>query len=398
VKRSTYVALALIASLSTCAAAAGRIHSPSLPGSRHWVGFSVITAFQSGHIQHPVANVTLDGAGNIYGTGENGLSPDTYGGVYRIDAHGNERDFYAFDGANATGPAAAVIFGRGGALYGTTVDGVYTITSSRKEKELEALNGGAEGGYSFSNLVRDAAGNYYGTASEGGFFGGQCQQVSVGCGVVFKVTPSGRYRVIHKFRFSDGASPDAGLTIDAQGNLYGTTAFGGSIGWGTVFELTTSGAIKVLYSFANSKDGSQPHSSVVLDAAGNIYGTTQNGGFNGNQQCDGGCGVVFKVSPSGQESVLHSFTSVPDGAFPLAGLYLDSHGNLYGTTQQGGTGVGTVFELTTSGKEYRVLHSFTDGSDGAFPAAMLVADSAGRLYGTCEDGGVGAGTVFQITP
>jgi uncharacterized repeat protein (TIGR03803 family) len=383
---------------STIPAVGNAAHERASHRQAHGVNFTVITAFQSGKIQHPLASVTFDAAGNLYGTGMNGISPDTYGGVFKVDTSGNETDFYAFDGTNATQPEAAVTFDAGGNLYGATIDGVYTIAPSGDESEIEALDGGPEGGYSFSNLVRDAAGNFYGTASEGGYFRGQCAPLYVGCGVVFKVTPSGRYEVIHEFRETDGSTPYAGVIIGGDGNLYGTTGFGGSLGWGTVFSMTPSGKIHVLYNFAKSQDGGVPRASVIQDTSGNLYGTTQYGGFNGNRTCDNGCGVVFKISAGGKESTLHAFTSVPDGAFPLASLYLDSSGNLYGTTQQGGSGVGSVFELNTSGKHYRVLHRFTDGSDGAFPAAGLVPDSAGNLYGTAEGGGIGAGTVFKISP
>lgn len=167
---------------------------------------------------------------------------------------------------------------------------------------------------SFSDLAIDAAGNLYGTASEGGFFGGKCAPIQVGCGVIFKISPKGEYKVLHAFRWVDGASPYAGVTLDAQGNLYGTTGFGGSSGWGTVYKFDASSRkVTVLYNFTKGVDGAIPHAAVLLDAQGNIYGTTQYGGFSGNRICDNGCGLVFKVSPGGEETVLHAFTSVPDG-------------------------------------------------------------------------------------
>jgi uncharacterized repeat protein (TIGR03803 family) len=189
------------------------------------------------------------------------------------------------------------------------------------------------------------------------------------------------------YRFSggvDGALPEAVL-LDAKGNLYGTTFFGGAYGNGTVFKLTPSGKETVLYSFSGGLDGHYPLSGLVLDHKGNIYGVTQRGGTYDH-------GLVYKVSPSGTETVLYSFTGGTDGGGPGAGLTFDGNGNLYGTTSAGGANnYGTIFELIPSGAE-TVLHSF-NWTDGAYPYAALVFDAGGNLYGTTFYGGAaGVGT------
>jgi uncharacterized repeat protein (TIGR03803 family) len=219
---------------------------------------------------------------------------------------------------------------------------------------------------------------------------------SSGYGTVFKVDTSHNETVLHNFKGfmnSDGAYPIlAGLIRDKAGNLYGTTLGGGSFNGGTVFKVDTSGNEYVLYSFSGGTDGANPEGSLVLDKAGNLFGTTTQGGSSGY-------GTVFKLDTTGKESVLHSFTSVPDGAYPAgAGLVLDKAGNLFGTTTQGGSSNnGTVFKVDTSGNE-TVLHGFMN-SDGARPFAGLIRDKAGSLYGTTFNGGSsGYGTVFKLIP
>ena len=209
----------------------------------------------------------------------------------------------------------------------------------------------------------------------------------------------------------DGAFPYAGLI--SSGNLYGTTYEGGSgrcfdresgeSGCGVVFTLSPAGTETVLHNFKGG-DGANPHADLILDAAGNLYGTALGGGMEGGF-CggDGTCGVVFKLSPSGTEKVLYSFTG-PDGANPLAGLIPDAAGNLYGTTALGGdSNVGVVFELircssAPSGYDFKVLYSFKGGADGATPQAGLIQDAVGSLYGTALGGAHGAGVVFKLTP
>ena len=245
-----------------------------------------------------------------------------------------------------------------------------------------------------AGVTRDAAGNLYGTT----FFGGTgtgCDIYFGGCGEVFKLDATGTLAVLHSFGSgTDGSNPTAGIIPDGSGNLYGTTAFGGEYGHGTIFKVNAiTGAETILHSFAGGADGANPNAGLIQDAAGNFYGTTQYGG----QGCDSrGCGTVFELSTTGQESILYRFSDVPDGASPLGGVALDSSGNIYGTTWVGGVySMGTVFSLDSSGNE-TVLHSFAGGSDGANPLDAPVLDQAGNLYGTTSAGGQYFGTLFMV--
>jgi uncharacterized repeat protein (TIGR03803 family) len=193
------------------------------------------------------------------------------------------------------------------------------------------------------------------------------------------------------------------MIADAAGNLYGTTIAGGPTNNGVVFKLTPAGVETVLYSFTDSADGGTPQGSLLLDAQGNLYGTTARGGTF-NTTCPSGCGVVYKVTPAGKETVLYSFQGLPDGNQPLAGLVRDSARNLYGTTAFGGVptsdfadGGGTVFKISPTGTE-TALYSFTGGADGGNPEGPLLLKS-GTLYGSTEFGGdTDNGTIFKLTP
>jgi uncharacterized repeat protein (TIGR03803 family) len=275
----------------------------------------------------------------------------------------------------------------------------------------DAAAKGRDGFTPYAGLIFDAAGNLYGTTYGGGTYGG---------GTVFEVSPGASDQWSEKVLYSfgsgkDGVTPQGGLIFDGKGNLYGTTSFGGAFGgYGTVFELSPSNGQwteSVLHAF-NQKDGAWPwYARLSFDTAGNLYGTTSSGG---NQDCNGGnnsgCGEVFQLVPSnGQwtESVLHFFSSGNDGAYPYAGLVFDQAGNLYGTTTEGGNpkclggnGCGTVFRLRLSNGQWAetVLHAFfAKAGDG--PAASVIFDTAGNLYGTTSGGGAfGFGNVFEVTP
>jgi uncharacterized repeat protein (TIGR03803 family) len=289
------------------------------------------------------------------------------------------------DGAN---PHAGLIGDPAGNLYGTTDYGgafgfgVVFKLDKTGETVLYSFTGGADGGNPLAGLIRDAAGNLYGTTSYGG---------ASGWGVVFKLDTTGAETVLDTFTpRADGVYPDAGLIGDSAGNLYGTTYDGGASNGGVVFKLDTTRAETVLYSFTGGADGGHPEAGLIRDPAGNLYGATRWGGAFG-------CGVVFKLDTAGTETVLYSFTGRADGAYPVAGLIQDSAGNLYGTTYEGGaSGLGVVFKLDTTGTE-TVLHTFTGGTDGANPWAGLVRDLAGNLYGTTYDGGASnGGVVFKL--
>ncbi len=214
-------------------------------------------------------------------------------------------------------------------------------------------------------------------------------------------------KVIYSFAGGkDGEYLDTDLVMDSAGNIYGTTVQGGKFGGGTVFQLSPSGTDwthTVLYSFTGSADGSEPYKGVTLDAQGNLYGSTVAGGSG---PCDGGCGVVYKLTNSAgtwTESVIHSFTGGTDGAGPGNGLTFDPHGNLYGMTPTGGAyGLGTVYQLkpqTNGSWKLNVVHAFTGGADGSSASAgRLILDHAGNLYGVATVGGAfGFGVAFELT-
>jgi uncharacterized repeat protein (TIGR03803 family) len=216
-----------------------------------------------------------------------------------------------------------------------------------------------------------------------------------GYGTLF--TLSSKQRTIYSFTGSGGSYPLRGVTQDTAGNLYTTTAMGGTWGCGTVVKLDTKGNETVLYSFTGENDGDQPQGALFLDSAGNLYGTTVLGGC-----CSGASsnfGTVFKLSPNGVETVLHAFSGPQyyDGEYPYYGLAADTKGNLYGATGGDGSSTwGTVFEITAAGN-YSTLYRFTGGLDGGRPQTGLHIDTAGNLYGTTKAGGAfGNGTVFEL--
>jgi uncharacterized repeat protein (TIGR03803 family) len=262
---------------------------------------------------------------------------------------------------------------------------------AQKLKVIHSFTGGNDGANPVSGLMMAPDGAMFGTASSGG---------TAGDGVVFQVNAMGKETVLHSFAGgADGAVPNGGVIRNAKGDLFGTTTAGGTAGAGTVFEVAGPKET-VLYSFAGGTDGSVPDAGLVMDAAGNLYGTTTAGGTAGT-------GTVFELAAPRKaggkwtETILYSFAGGTDGSTPIGGLYLDSLGNLYGTTSVGGAyGYGTVFELTPGSTwTETILHSFQSTTDGSYPYAGLVADASGNLYGAATDGGAnGGGTTFELTP
>jgi len=395
---------------------------------------------------YPNAYVTLDSVGNFYGA-TNGGGAAGVGVVFKVDTSGNETVLYTFTGGADGAYPNGVMRDSAGNLYGTTSNGgvwgagvVFKVDTSGNEKVLYTFTGGADGGYSDAGVTRDSAGNLYGTTNGGG---------TAGLGVVFKVDTSDNETVLHTFmRGLDGDQPYlAGVILDSVGNLYGATAFGGAGGTGVVYKLDTSAHETVLYNFPGAADGQYPYNAgvifgsdchlygttfyggrnghgvvyqldgdgnekvlygfdlltgngfgqptggVILDSAGNLYGTT----FIGQADTGYGYGVVYKVDAAGRSTVLHNFTGGADGSDPYGGVIRDSKGNLYGTTNGGGaSGAGVVFKVDKSGNE-AVLYSFTGGTDGGYPLGGLIFDSFGNLYGTTNGGGSsGAGVVFEV--
>lgn len=252
----------------------------------------------------------------------------------------------------------------------------------------------ADGLQSEAGLFRDSSGNLYGTTIFGGN-GAGCDINVSGCGVIFKIDSSGNESTFYAFSGArDGWNPTGRLIMDTGGNLYGTTQFGGLYGHGTVFRLDSAGNETIVHHFHGGSDGANPNAGVVQDTAGNLYGTTRYGG----RGCDGqGCGTVFKISASGQETIIHRFRDGMDGANPLSSLAVDSSGNIYGTAWSGGLfNYGTVFEISSAG-EVKILHHFAAGSDGSNPVGGVTLDQAGNLYGTASGAGTSQiGIVYMI--
>jgi uncharacterized repeat protein (TIGR03803 family) len=217
-----------------------------------------------------------------------------------------------------------------------------------------------------------------------------------GFGVVYKLTASGKYKVLHSFTGVDGQSPYSGVIRDPQHNLYGTTEVGGAYGHGTVFKLDVYGTETVLYSFTGGADGGAPAGELIRDSAGNLYGTTVEGGGCALDPTNG-CGTVFKLDPFGNLIVLHTFTGLADGAGPFYGpLVRAAGGSLYGTTAWGGAyGFGTLFKLDYYGN-FTVLHTFTGAADGGGPYAGVIRTAAGSFFGTTTYGGQNHGGVFKV--
>jgi uncharacterized repeat protein (TIGR03803 family) len=294
-----------------------------------------------------------------------------------------------------------LILDKEGNLYGATGTGgaydagtVFTISPSGVEKVLYNFTGGNDGGGPGGPLVFDKAGNIYSATKGGGAYA---------YGTVFKLTPSGEETVLYSFTGgADGGGPNGGLAIDSKDNLYGTAFEGGEhFGLcapycGVVFSVSSSGTETVLYAFDGQEmEGFGPTSGLVRDKAGNLYGTTEQGGANDE-------GALYEVTPSGSESVLFSFGTGSDGYYPDAPLILDKNGYLYGTTSlnygDGPLHYGVIFELIDTW-DYIVLYSFQPPPDGLYPQTALTFGTKGRLYGTTSQGGVyGYGTVFELTP
>jgi uncharacterized repeat protein (TIGR03803 family) len=299
-------------------------------------------------------SLTMDKKGRLYGTtffggGGGGCSCGT---IFRLAPDGNEKVLYAFKGGNdGDYPFGGVIADAAHNLYGATYNGggsgcggagcgtVFKLAPGGTETVLHSFGAGSDGQRPEDGLLANN-GSFFGTAPFGG---------AGGYGTVYKVKPDGAEKVLYSFTGgNDGQYPVGALIAGSNGNLYGTTYSGGAYGFGTVFRMTKDGTKTTLYSFAGGTDGANTYATLFADKNGNLYGATVLGGGSG---CGGyGCGTVFKLAPDGTETVIHSFKGGSDGAAPQEGLMTDGAGNLYGTTVNGGSkacsgGCGTVYTL-----------------------------------------------------
>lgn len=331
--------------------------------------------------------VTLDGAGNIYGTTDSGGAANL-GVIFKLAPDGTQTLLHSFGSAgDGVSPDGAVTLLSNGDLYGTTEAGgssgngiLYRLTAAGKYKILHNFSA-ADGNSARGRLVRDKLGNFYGTA----LFGG-----ANGDGTVFKYGSDGTFTVLHAFNGTDGEFPEHGLARDSAGNLYGVTAFGGSSGEGTVFKVASDGTFSTVYNFTGGADGGFLYGTVDIGKDGNIYGNTASGGTSGQ-------GTAFKLTPAGKLTTLYNFTGGADGGSPQ-GDVLAVGGSLYSTASGGGDPscqCGVIYEVTAKGKE-KVLHAFT-GSDGAGYSSGVIK-SNGLFYGTTASGGAhNDGVVFSVT-
>lgn len=349
---------------------------------------------------NPAARLLRDSAGNLYGTTLQGGNLSACSGlgcgvVFKLDPTGKETVLYTFlGGTDGASPNAGLVRDAAGNLYGTTTGGgdvsgcggfgcgvVFKVDTTNKETVMYRFTGGLDGANPHSDLLL-ASGLLFGTT----FGGGPSHD-----GVIFKLTVTGKESVLHSFTGGADSDPLAGLIRDSAGNFYG-------VGQDAVFEFHASGIESVLYTFTDGPDGGSPFGEVTRDPAGNLYGTTF---YGGDLSCNAGigCGVVYKLDPAGQETPLYRFAGGVAGALPAAGLVRDRAGNLYGTaTSDGSAGYGVVFKVGPSGGE-TVLYTFTGLADGGKPNSALITDGVGNLYGTTfNGGGAGCGVIFRVAP
>jgi uncharacterized repeat protein (TIGR03803 family) len=376
---------------------------------------TVLHTFKSTDGQFPYGGLVHGSDGNLYGTTSSG-GVHGFGTVFKITTSGKFTSIYSFAGGVGDGayPMSSVIRDSAGNIYGTTQSGgpadnlggvVFKITSSGHESVLHAFTGGADGGNPEADLIRDSSGNLYGVTAGGGDT--NCTSAYfVGCGVVFKIDPAGNQTVLHTFEGElDGATPQGGLVMDSSGNLYGTAEFGGRYGSGQIFKIDRSGHKTVIHDFdlGLNMSGGNPRTALTFAPGGILYGTTQIGGDLSTSWCGSlGCGTVFKVDTHNVVTTIHSFEGPPsDGDIPSGPVARDAAGNLYGVAYDGGENfdAGIVYKLAPSGNE-TILHNFTQGSDGWEPSGRLYVNGSGAVFGatSLSDGPDGYGAIFKITP
>jgi uncharacterized repeat protein (TIGR03803 family) len=374
--------LAIFAAASLVAATAGRVEAG-------WT-LNTLATFNNTNGANPYGGVVMDGSGNLYGATNSGGASNN-GTIFEVAQGSGAVTTLAVSssssGANSYG---GVVMDGAGNLYGTSTSGgangvgtVFEVVQGSGVTTTLATFNTTNGANPYAGLIRDSSGNLYGTTASGG---------ANNAGTVFEIVHgSGVVTTLATFNTTNGANPYAGLMMDSSGNLYGTTTFGGANNAGTVFEIVHgSGVVTTLATF-NTTNGANPYSGVVMDAAGNLYGTANVGGANG-------VGTVFEVAHGTNFiTTLASFDAT--GFSPFSGVVLDNAGNLYGTAYAGGTfGYGTVYEVAQGSGVTTTLATF-DGTNGARPYAGLLMDGTGNLYGTTLFGGASdAGTVFELSP
>ncbi|MGC1373966.1 MAG: choice-of-anchor tandem repeat GloVer-containing protein [Candidatus Sulfotelmatobacter sp.] len=356
--------------------------------------FTTLTSFNGTNGQHPAYGPLLQGGNfTFYGTTSGG-GANGDGTIFEITPQGVLTTQYSFDGAHGANPWDGLFLNVDDTFFGTTVYGgsngdgaVFQFRPLGAVMNTLHSFDGTDGESPYSELVKTHTMNFYGTSSTGG---------AHGSGTVFQITPTGTLTTLYSFcamaNCSDGADPLAGLILATNGNLYGTTSSGGAHGSGTVFEMASSGKLTTLYSFCsqtNCIDGDDPVAELIQGTDGNFYGTTYNGGTKGY-------GTLFRITPTGKLTILHSFIGT-DGQYPYASLLQATDGNFYGTTYEGGAnGYGTIFEINSLGI-LTTLHGF-EGPDGEYPYASLLQGTDGNFYGTTFAGGAnGVGTVFSLS-
>ncbi len=345
--------------------------------------------FNNGASVYP-NGLTLGNDGNFYGTTDEGGSSG-FGTVFKVTTNGLFTPLVSFNGNNGAYPQAALTLGSDGSFYGTTVGGDYyngTVFRVTPDGTLTTLLYISNEQRPEAALTLGRDGNFYGTTYGGGLTG-------LNNGTVFKFTTLGAMTTLVSFNGSNGMYPSAALTLGRDGNFYGTTYQGGNTnlhsgyGWGTIFRVTTNGTLTTLVSF-NFTNGANPEAALTLGNDGNFYGTTDEGGTSG------GNGTVFKMTPNGELSTLYSFSGYAE--WSPNGLTLGNDGNFYGTTSSGGAGLsgyGTVFKVTTNGT-LTTLVSFAN-TNGAGPGDLTLGND-GSFYGTTSDGSGSyiGGTVFRL--
>jgi uncharacterized repeat protein (TIGR03803 family) len=368
--------------------------------------FTTLHNFDGTDGANPYVGLVQVTDGNLYGTTYFG-GANNDGAVIKITLSGTVTTLHSFDKTDGARPYAKLIQATDGNLYGSTYSGgansdgtLFKVTTSGTLTSLLSLDG-TDGDGPGRGLIQAANGDLYGTTAQGGANSNtSCDET---CGTMFKITTEGMLTTIYSFcslsDCADGFFPFAGLIQAANGDFYGTTGQGGAHSClagecGTVFKITPAGTLTTLHSF-DGTDGQWIYASLIQATDGNFYGTAFLGGTT-NNLCTYGCGTVFKVTSSGAFTTLHSF-DMTDGGYPQSGLVQGTDGNLYGTTYFGGTnGAGTVFKITPSGT-LTTLHSF-DFTGGGNPIAGLIQDTNGTFYGTTEFGGSnGDGTVFSLS-